>query len=123
MGLASTVASPTVAIDRARMGMVVDMGMGTDRMAGRDEAAKSRDVDERRAAMVAAMITMMDDDDTLFCLFRLFQDLSLFLSSSLSLFSYEGDANSQLKRLKRQKSEEVEKRAKFAILPKIIKPG
>ena len=51
LGLASTVASPTVAIDRARM------GMGTDRMAGRDEAAKSRDVDERRAAMVAAMMT------------------------------------------------------------------
>lgn len=85
LGLASTVASPTVAIDRARMGMVVDMGMGTDRMAGRDEAAKSRDVDERRAAMVAAMMTMMDDDNTLFFLFCLFQDLSLSVCLSLSV--------------------------------------
>ena len=50
VGLAPIVASPTVAMDRAMMGM--GMGTGTDRMAGRDEAAKSLDVDERRAAMV-----------------------------------------------------------------------
>lgn len=70
LGLASTVASPTVAIDRE--------SMGTDRIVGRNEAARSRDVGERRAAIVGIN------------LFGFHYILNLSLSLSLSLTNKRG---------------------------------